>query len=419
MATPSPPCVSVVHLHPLGQPSAIIKELAENLRKDGIDALLDLWELSYGQDIYAYLEHSIHDEQIQQVLIVMDEVFLEKAKQHVIEQLLRPVIYGNVQQQRIIPLLYIKQGQLPPYLQSRFAIDFNQEGAYETLVRLIYQDKDKPTLGARPAFLDTPAIAATAYLENLAHSREIDEESAHFFQDFTTTYQEAGSAQYPALYQAWQVWLNRVIKTRSSATSLDAGLLIETLERLLHTTTLKEEFEATHFLQLLFLTAVVVGFEKRNFKLLGQLLHGHYYEPQGNLPKRFVTFNNGSASNNHLATHAIADYTHEQLSYFYTTKQIVEADLMCYYVAAMEGLLWVPFTAKYLPQATVYPISWLQKLNMKKFFEKTKALYGVEEVAAFYKKVNIAYLQERKPRTLPYNVRPLQKAGVPRRVNIL
>lgn len=425
--SPTHPRVSVLHIHPIGEPAAWILQLSKQLRANGVDALLDVWEIKYGQDVYTYLENAITDESLQHVLLMVDEVYLEQAKDGKEAQILRPLLYDNPQQVKIIPVLNLPLGYhqpLPPYLVGRLSIDFSKEEAYEQLLRTIVEQhkNPKPPLGTLPSATDLKqphsiTLLVDQQLQQLKQHQRIDEESQAFFEAFTTAYKTSIEEEFEALRNAWRKWLEGVVGTRKEVHSLDTGLLIETLEQLKEATVAANQSTKELLLHELFLISITIGFKKRNFKYLGKLLHGNYYWNLEGESSSFITFN--SCSDNDLGnlTTAQAEETaqqlHNNLTNYYASKDLVEADLMGYYIALMRGYTWVPFLAKYL-QKENYPISWLRKLDLKPFFHKTKALYGIEEAREFAKGMNIAFLLERQQLPLPFPVLPLQKTGVPR-----
>jgi len=54
-------------------------ELAQRLKYDGIDVVLDKWKLKEGQDKYAFMEQCVTDDSINKVLMVCDKTYAEKA----------------------------------------------------------------------------------------------------------------------------------------------------------------------------------------------------------------------------------------------------------------------------------------------------------------------------------------------------
>ncbi len=144
-------------------------DLAERLMANGIDVVIDVWNLKEGQDKYAFMEQSVNDASVDRVLIICDQTYAEKADNRqggVGDEtvIISPEIYGNVAQTKFIPVVFESdengKGYMPHYLKSRIYIDLSSderyEGEYEKLIRSIYEKPlhQKPALGKRPAWLD-------------------------------------------------------------------------------------------------------------------------------------------------------------------------------------------------------------------------------------------------------------------------
>ena len=143
-------------------------ELAEKLRHDGVDVVLDIWKLKSGQDKYAFMERCVTDKNIIRVLIICDKAYKERADNRqggVGDEtvVISPEVYGNIEQEKFIPLIFEcdENGNpfVPAYLKSRKYIDFsnedNYENAYEELLRTIYEMplNREPKLGNKPDWL--------------------------------------------------------------------------------------------------------------------------------------------------------------------------------------------------------------------------------------------------------------------------
>lgn len=154
----------------------IVVELSERLISDGIDVVLDKYELKEGQDKYAFMERCIADPSIDKVLIICDKLYAEKAnlrKGGVGDetQIITPEIFGKTKQERFIPIVVERDDEnnpyLPTYIKSRIHIDLSDETLYENnyekLLRNIYNKPayTKPQLGKAPEWLDNNTINAT------------------------------------------------------------------------------------------------------------------------------------------------------------------------------------------------------------------------------------------------------------------
>lgn len=149
-------------------------KLAKSLTSDGIYVILDKWDLREGQDLNSFMETMVQDESINRVLIVSDELYTKKANQRkggvgTESQIISPEVYGDLKQERFIPIVtqYDEGGKpfLPLYLKSRLFIDLSNEGIYadeyKRLVRNIYNkpEHQRPPIGINPSFLSLSSQA--------------------------------------------------------------------------------------------------------------------------------------------------------------------------------------------------------------------------------------------------------------------
>lgn len=153
-------------------------ELAERLIANGVDVVLDVYDLKEGQDKYAFMEHSVHDPSIDRVLIICDRTYTEKADDRTggvgdETVIISPDVYGQMRQEKFIPIVFEvdENGQAyrPVYLKSRIYIDLSTaddryESEYEKLLRNIYEKPmhKKPALGTKPEWLENETVDLSA-----------------------------------------------------------------------------------------------------------------------------------------------------------------------------------------------------------------------------------------------------------------
>lgn len=141
--------------------------IAERLVSDGIEVVIDRWNLHFGHSLTHFMEQSVADDTIDKVLIFSDSEYAKKANTRTggvgnETEIISQKVYESTQQEKFIPIVLEyddnKKPCLPHYLSSRLFIDFTKDGAYEDLVRTIYKYplKRKPKLGSRPQWLDEP-----------------------------------------------------------------------------------------------------------------------------------------------------------------------------------------------------------------------------------------------------------------------
>lgn len=162
-------------------------ELAERLIVNGIDVIIDVYDLKEGQDKYAFMEQSVHDPSIDKVLIICDRSCMEKANDRsggVGDEtvIISPKIYGEMKQEKFIPIAFEadEEGKacIPHYLKARIYIDLTTEddryeSEYEKLLRNIYQKPihKKPALGAKPEWLENETVDLSAIRDILKQVR--------------------------------------------------------------------------------------------------------------------------------------------------------------------------------------------------------------------------------------------------------
>lgn len=163
----SAPKVFVSYSHDSLDHKEWVLDLSTRLRNSGVDAVLDQWELSAGDDIPHFMETSLSA--AERVLMICTERYVEKAnngsggvgyeKMIITSELMR-----KIDSNKVIPLIKQESSRdVPTFLQSKLNIDFSNPDDYElsfdNLVRAIHQAPifKKPEIGDNPF---TPADKA-------------------------------------------------------------------------------------------------------------------------------------------------------------------------------------------------------------------------------------------------------------------
>jgi hypothetical protein len=164
----APPKVFVSYSHEGPEHDAWVVDLAASLRKNGVDASLDQWDLRPGQDTTLFMESQIRDSDF--VVLVCTPTYAEKSniprggvgyEKNIISA---EMLQSQDLRPKFIPVLRKGDFQtaLPTYLGSKYAIDFresrNQTEALEELLRAIHEipPASKPPIGPNP-FLGPPS----------------------------------------------------------------------------------------------------------------------------------------------------------------------------------------------------------------------------------------------------------------------
>lgn len=165
-----------------------VLSLATELRENGVDVILDKWDLKEGQDAHAFMEKMVTDPEIRKVAMICDRLYAEKADGRsggvgAETQIISAEIYSKQDQTKFVAVLPERDdnGQpfLPAYYKSRVYIDLSNPDLYarnfEKLLRWIY-DKPlhvKPDLGNAPAFLaedDAPSLKTTVLFRRVVQA---------------------------------------------------------------------------------------------------------------------------------------------------------------------------------------------------------------------------------------------------------
>ena len=153
--------------------------LATELCDNGIDVILDKWDLKEGHDAYAFMEKMVTDPEIKKVAIICDRFYADKADGRcggvgTETQIISAKVYAKQDQTKFVAVLPERDESgnpfLPIYYKSRVYIDLSNPELYgrnfEQLLRWIF-DKPlyvKPDLGREPQFLQdqtAPSLETT------------------------------------------------------------------------------------------------------------------------------------------------------------------------------------------------------------------------------------------------------------------
>ena len=102
---------------------ALVLDLAKRLVSQGVDVILDKWDLKEGQDKYAFMERCVNDSEITKVLIICDKAYAKKADDRTggvgdETVIISSEIYGNMKQERFIPIIAEKDEDGKPYVPA-------------------------------------------------------------------------------------------------------------------------------------------------------------------------------------------------------------------------------------------------------------------------------------------------------------
>ena len=154
-----------------------VLRLAERLRKDGINVVLDQWDLPIGGDRTYFMENSVRTSNF--VLLVCTPTYAQKSNARAggvgyEATILTGQMAQQITQNKFIPVLRIGEwddSAIPIWLQTKIGVDLREEPyseeQYKLLLMTLHQAQEKaPPVGPRPDFQAAPYSQAEGILGN-------------------------------------------------------------------------------------------------------------------------------------------------------------------------------------------------------------------------------------------------------------
>ena len=182
----------------------MVKFWADRLIHDGVDVIIDIYDLNEGDDKYAFMESMVTDQDVTHVLVVCDTKYKEKADARekgvgTESTIISTKVYSQVKQSKFIPILceFSDNGEpvVPVFMDARIGINFSTPEAvnenWEQLMRLLYSKPlhVKPKKGSIPYYITSevslPTNEARAKFESLKQAVLQDKKCLKIYrQDF-------------------------------------------------------------------------------------------------------------------------------------------------------------------------------------------------------------------------------------------
>lgn len=416
--------------------------LAERLTSDGVEVVIDKWNLKEGQDKYHFMETMVKSDDINRVLIILDKKYKEKAEMRkggvgTETQIISPEIYSNVLQEKFIPISKEKdendEPYVPTYLKGKIYVDLsdNYEDNYEILLRNIFKRpaNRKPKLGKPPEYLfeESPMSHKTSNIIRAfknqisknpervnSFTREFLEQFYNDLKGFSISFSERNVFTFgKAIYDnitSYTPLRNDFISffdflTREGL-SIDVDIIIRFFEKLPLLTKPQEdrsswsdsEFDNFRFfIHEIFLYTVAVGLKNENYKFVEELLYSSYFfkdkystksEPQRfdqnyNAISIIDTYYNETYSKKYISP--MADLIITRVPEGWMKDIIIDSDLLCYYISVIENLRWFPITYIYKENRR---FELFERLISLRHFEKVKLLFNVKTIMELRNKLN-------------------------------
>ncbi|MCM3109949.1 SEFIR domain-containing protein [Lederbergia lenta] len=407
-----------------------VMNLAKRLVSDGVEVVIDKWDLKEGQDKYHFMEKMVSANDIDKVLILCDEKYQKRANSRMggvgdETQIISSEIYGNVEQEKFIPIVTYRDQEgkcfLPHYMSSRIYFDLSIEDTfeevYEQLLRSIYRVPmhQKPKLGKAPAFLTEREVDhfKTAYIirkmesvidKNPNRLKGLSNDFADNFieileDDFTIEFQEEDYADEVITQKIEETSPLKedfvsMINILASAEKVDSDFIIEFFEKIYALTEHKgngifynAQFDHYKYLITeLYLHTIAILMKHKQYTIIAEVVRAEYhFESKYNRRENtnFVTLRfpldtlrhrKARLKINKISLHA--DIICKRAGKL--KKEIVEADLILYYISKINNTgyrPWFPTTYHFLENNK---IRFFSRLKSKKHFELVKDIFRVE-----------------------------------------
>jgi hypothetical protein len=184
--------------------------LAERLENEGVNVIIDEWNLAEGQDKYQFMEQMVNNSEVKRVLIICNEEYADKANKKSggvgIESLIiSDEVYSKADQTKFIPIIFERSPEgkefVPTFIKSRIYIDLSNdevfEDEYEKLMRNIFDKpaSKRPPRGMPPSYIlqeDSTFLRTTHKVKTILNALVNEKMNAQvFIDDYYSTFIEA------------------------------------------------------------------------------------------------------------------------------------------------------------------------------------------------------------------------------------
>jgi len=418
-----------------------IRDWADRLIQDGVEVVLDQYDLQHGHDKYAFMERVVTDQSVTHVLVASDKRYATKAdaKEAGVgteAQIMSADIYNKVQQSKFVPLFceFDEEGNpyLPRFLKNLIGFNFSTpehvNAHWESLVRFLHGKPvfKKPALGTPPKYLedevDAPVTPARSRFEEfkrafVAGRKGVVAYRSAFFEAWFTYADQLRDRVAPQLPLGEKILADhrRLLPVRdlladwailesSEARPDTADAFIEVVEKLLELRSRPAEVQSWNdawfeshqlFAYEAFLYIVASLMRSQSYELLHLLLTTHFLLPEveRQVGRDFAGFEELRASTGRINEALLpqekrgtgARYhspTGELLKRTSTRidlpfERIMEADALCLMMAAVLR------RGNWYPNTVLYAgwgaLEFFQRAAQRRHFEKLAVITGVND----------------------------------------
>lgn len=364
-----------------------VLSFANTLIEFGVDVILDKYDLKEGQDTYTFMEKSVNDRSVTNVLLLIDPTYEKKANERqggvgTETQIISPEVYEKTGQTKFIPIIFERHSDnsvpKPNYLKSRYHIDLSISDTYDDelrkLVRRLFglEAYTKPQLGKKPLWLDQEIepkeiIRITKYEEIKKIANDTDrlikfKEECNNFKKELISYSSTDNdciSVYDGMQSLKKDFLSLVQliiyvpQSINSIANLFESIFNEYQDN--HTVTAQIKLSLLHEL---FLYTVAFCLKNEDYKPLGYLLNHSYYSKNSlnDLESFRIFYYSNKNLNSAMSLKDNSDYQSGTAQYWMDTldsefcskQELIYADVFCFNVSLFNANShWFPLTYIY------------------------------------------------------------------------
>ena len=417
--------------------NAKVLSFARDLMNDGIDVILDRWSLKEGNDTYAFMEQSVVDPTVTNVLILLDPNYEKKANNRyggvgTETQIISPEIYAKMDREKYLPIVFERgdgdEMPKPQYLRSMLHFDLSKEerynDEYQRLIKRLYGVEiiQKPNLGKMPQWVkeNSTIDAKTRTKYEILEKQQSDNVKKDKFKEFLEDIEEKilhidknelkdnmSAEDYVSIYDGTKILrdeflhLLKYISYVPESYKLIASMMEETCAKLTDGSVVEYKIEKT-LLHELFIYTIAIYLRNKDYDALAHTLTKTYfvnsrsgydansfdvfYEYNGTFNKAMSRKDNKNYDSG-TAQYWIDNINIETCS----VNEFVFADIFCYnasiFIESYENHgYWFPISYTYSQNGIGLLQQFSIRLKSKEHLQKTVKVFGFTDVEMFKKK---------------------------------
>ena len=414
-----------------------VLSLATDLVNDGIEVEIDKWSLKEGNDTYAFMEQSVTDSSITNVLILLDPQYEKKSNDRsggvgTETQIISPEIYNKVKQDKFLPVVFERgsNGEIPKpiYLKGLLHFDLskaeNYDEEYQRLVKRLYgiEILKKPELGNKPTWLESETTISTktrssfeilkSNIPSGEKKRKFDEFLSNIH-DRIINFKENKSIQrveyndYIKLYAETQnirdefLLLMRYIYYIENSEKLVATSLESICEELARGYGIINEIQKT-LLHEIFIYVIAIYYKNKKYDAISYTINRTYFvnDSYNDKARSFDVFYDNNENfekavnkrDNKSNYSGVAKYWIENININACNKnEFVFADILLHNASIFiqnyeDGWYWFPITYIYDGNGNGLMKTFSIKLISKEHLKETATIFGYSNINDFKKK---------------------------------